>query len=57
VIHDDVPASKLTPYFNHHAFYANLRQYQCESREGASEFGSNLMYGEVITSTNTIMEK
>lgn len=57
VIHDDVPSSKLTPYFNHHAFYANLRQYQSESREGASEFGSNLMYGEVITSTNTIMEK
>ncbi|KAJ5368441.1 uncharacterized protein N7496_008201 [Penicillium cataractarum] len=57
VIHDDVPSSKLTPYFNHHAFYANLRQYQSESKEGASEFGSNLMYGEVITSTNTIMEK
>ncbi|OOQ82349.1 biotin apo-protein ligase [Penicillium brasilianum] len=57
VIHDEVPSSKLTPYFNHHAFYANLRQYQSESKEGASEFGSNLMYGEVITSTNTIMEK
>ena len=57
VIHDDMPSSKLTPYFNHHAFYANLRQYQSESKEGASEFGSNLMYGEVITSTNTIMEK
>lgn len=57
VIHDELPSSKLTPYFNHHAFYANLRQYQSESREGASEFGSNLMYGEVVTSTNTIMEK
>ena len=57
VIHDDLPSSKLTPYFNHHAFYANLRQYQSESREGASEFGSNLLYGEVVTSTNTILEK
>lgn len=57
VVHDDVPSSKLTPYFNHHAFYANLRQYQAQSREGASEFGANLVYGEVVTSTNTILEK
>lgn len=57
VIHDDVPSTKLTPYFNHHAFYANLRQHQSESREGASESGTNLMYGGVITSTNTIIEK
>lgn len=57
VVHDELPSSKLTPYFNHHAFYANLRQYQSESKEGASEFGSNLMYAEVITSTNTILEK
>lgn len=57
VVHDELPSSKLTPYFNHHAFYSNLRQYQSESKEGASEFGSNLMYGEVVTSTNTILEK
>ena len=57
VVHDDVPSSKLTPYFNHHAFYSNLQQYQSQSREGASEFGSHLVYGEVVTSTNTILEK
>lgn len=57
VVHDDLPSSKLTPYFNHHAFYANLRQYQSESRDGATEFGSSLLYGEVVTSTNTILEK
>ena len=57
MIHDGLPSSKLTPYFNHHAFYSSLRQYQSESREGASEFGSNLLYGEVLTSTNTILEK
>jgi len=29
--HDaDWPASKETPYFNHHSFYANLRNYQRE---------------------------
>ncbi|EHA22164.1 hypothetical protein ASPNIDRAFT_48905 [Aspergillus niger ATCC 1015] len=57
VVHDDVPSSKLTPYFNHHAFYSNLHQYQSQSREGASEFGAHLVYGEVVTSTNTILEK
>ncbi|KAL2834238.1 biotin-protein ligase [Aspergillus cavernicola] len=57
MIHDDVPSSKLTPYFNHHAFYTHLRHYQSRSKEGASQFGSNLLYGEVVTSTNTILEK
>lgn len=57
VVHDDVPSSKSTPYFNHHAFYSNLRRYQAQSKEGASLFGSNLLYGEVVTSTNTILEK
>ncbi|KAF7717333.1 Biotin--protein ligase [Penicillium ucsense] len=57
VFHDEIPSSKITPYFNHHAFYANLRQYQSNSKEGASAFGSKLMYAEVITSTNTILEK
>lgn len=57
VFHDDVPSSKLTPYFNHHAFYTHLRQYQIESKGDASTFGSNLLYGEVLTSTNTILEK
>ncbi|KAL4910347.1 hypothetical protein BDW74DRAFT_144927 [Aspergillus multicolor] len=57
VVHDDVPSSKMTPYFNHHAFYSNLRDYQAQSKEGASHFGSILLYGEVVTSTNTILEK
>lgn len=57
VFHDDTPDSKLTPYFSHHAFYANLRQYQAESKGDASTFGNNLLYGEVLTSTNTILEK
>jgi len=57
VIHDELPSTKITPYFNHYAFYSNLRQYQSKMKEGAAEFGSNLMYAEVITSTNTILEK
>lgn len=57
VVHDDIPSSKMTPYFNHHAFYTHLRDYQAKSKEGASLFGSNLLYGEVLTSTNTVLEK
>lgn len=51
------PGTKETPYFNHHAFYANLRKYQEERDSEAEEFGKYLMYGEVVTSTNTILEK
>ena len=51
------PGTKETPYFNHHSFYANLRKYQQESNDEAEEFGRHLMYGEVVTSTNTLLEK
>ena len=51
---DDYPESKSTPYFNHHAFYANLKHYAQTKQSG---FGSHLLYGEVVTSTNTMLEK
>jgi biotin--protein ligase len=51
------PGTKETPYFNHHSFYANLRRYQQENESEAEEFGKVLMYGEVVTSTNTMLEK
>ncbi|KAH0542169.1 hypothetical protein FGG08_003390 [Glutinoglossum americanum] len=51
------PGSKETPYFNHHAFFANLRHYQSLSNSSTEEFGKFLMYGEVVTSTNTMLEK
>ncbi|TVY84576.1 Biotin--protein ligase [Lachnellula suecica] len=51
------PGSKETPYFNHHSFYANLKRYQQESDGEAEEFGKMLLYGEVVTSTNTLLEK
>lgn len=57
VVHeDDHPESKSTPYFNHQAFYTNLDHYQSQTH-GASNFGSHLLYGEVVTSTNTLLEK
>ena len=54
---DDYPEAKQTPYFNHHAFYSNLKHYQSKSSEKVSSFGSTMLYGEVVTSTNTILEK
>lgn len=57
ILHGSLPNSKLTPYFNHQAFYANLETYRSQSKEELSDFGSQLLYGEVVTSTNTILEK
>ncbi|KAH7323648.1 biotin-protein ligase [Rhexocercosporidium sp. MPI-PUGE-AT-0058] len=51
------PGTKETPYFNHHAFYANLKKCQEESGGEAEEYGKYLVYGEVVTSTNTLLEK
>lgn len=58
VIHEeDHPAGKETPYFNHHAFFANLKHYQSTLKESDGVFGTHLLYGEVVTSTNTMLEK
>ncbi|CAD6448209.1 16af70e7-00e6-45ef-b694-5b01c09a3fd3 [Sclerotinia trifoliorum] len=51
------PGTKETPCFNHHVFYSNLRHYQQEKSSEAEEFGNTLLYGEVVTSTNTMLEK
>ncbi|KAF4289715.1 hypothetical protein CNMCM8686_002145 [Aspergillus fumigatus] len=48
VIHDELPPSKATPYFNHHAFYANLEQYQSQMREGTGCFGSSIMNPKLL---------
>ena len=58
VVHEkDYPAAKETPYFNHSAFYANLQHYQEKSKEDDNKFGNYLLYGEVVTSTNSLLEK
>ena len=58
LIHEDgYPMTKETPYFNHNAFYSNLKHYQAQSEEDVTEFGKLLLYGEVVTSTNTMLEK
>ncbi|KAI1078772.1 biotin-protein ligase [Whalleya microplaca] len=57
VVHQNAwPESKATPYFNHHAFYSSLKEYRLRDTE-AEEWGDFLMYGDVVTSTNTLLEK
>ncbi|KIW32768.1 biotin-[acetyl-CoA-carboxylase] ligase [Cladophialophora immunda] len=57
IVHDDdYPQPRSTPYFNHSAFYSNLHKYQSQT-PGAVNFGAHLLYGEVVTSTNTLLEK
>ncbi|KAL8674139.1 MAG: hypothetical protein Q9168_001476 [Polycauliona sp. 1 TL-2023] len=51
------PETKDTPYFNHHAYVANLKHYGSLSQGNGCTFGKELLYGEVVTSTNTLLEK
>ncbi|PNS13801.1 Biotin--protein ligase [Sphaceloma murrayae] len=58
VLHNNgLPESKETPYFNHNAFFANLQHIGNRVRNPDQTFGQTLMYGEVVTSTNTLLEK
>lgn len=51
------PRNTETPNFNHDVFYSELVDYQDESASRAEDFGKVLMYGDVVTSTNTLLEK
>lgn len=51
------PDNKDTPHFNHNMFYSSLADYQEEKGSRAEDFGKLIMYGEVVTSTNTLLEK
>ncbi|KAK3994521.1 biotin--protein ligase [Cladorrhinum sp. PSN332] len=50
------PEPKETPSFNHAVFYSSLVDFRVKDPE-ATQWGDVFMYGEVLTSTNTILEK
>ncbi|RPA96445.1 class II aaRS and biotin synthetase [Choiromyces venosus 120613-1] len=57
-IHDSgLPPTKDTPYFDHAAYFEHLKRYRSRSRSSPENFGSFLLYGEVVTSTNTMLDK
>ncbi|RPB22826.1 class II aaRS and biotin synthetase [Terfezia boudieri ATCC MYA-4762] len=51
------PSKSLTPYFNHSHYYKSLTTYRSQSRLSPSQFGSFLLYGEVVSSTSTMLDK
>lgn len=52
-----LPDPKETPHFNHHAFYTNLTHYQSLHPEISGDYGRILLYGEVLTSTQSLLDK
>ena len=54
---EDLPKSKDTPYFNHEEYFDHLAKYQSMTKDANTAFGQTLLYGEVVTSTNTLLEK
>ena len=58
IVHDKgSPAGKETPYFNHDAYYSNLKHYRSRTNNDEVVFGHYILYGDVVTSTNTLLEK
>jgi len=56
--HDSgLPSNEETPSFNHKAFYEDLWAYRHQSRSLLSQFGTFMLYGETVTSTNTMLDK
>ncbi|KAI5360387.1 Putative biotin-protein ligase [Septoria linicola] len=52
------PDIKTTPHFKHCEFYHWLDSYRTKNGGGiVGDFGRVLLYGEVVTSTQTILEK
>lgn len=51
-----LPDEKLTPRFNHRLFFSSLQQFQAIESD-ARAWGNALLYGDVVTSTNVLLEK
>lgn len=52
-----IPDSKQTPYFNHNAYFWSLKDYHAQQRDSKHSLGKVVMYGEVVTSTSTLLDK
>lgn len=57
-VHEEgFPSAKETPYFNFAAYYANWAAYVRNTNGTEGIFGKNIIYGEVVTSTSTLLDK
>ena len=61
VAHEEQPpTAQDTPYFNHDAYFLALEAYTSSDRRAMYanlHVGKYLMYGQVVTSTSTLLEK
>lgn len=58
IVHElNWPETKESPSFKHQIFYECLLAYQNKEDSDVRDFGKYLLYGEAVTSTNTILEK
>ncbi|KAK1248469.1 hypothetical protein MKX08_006689 [Trichoderma sp. CBMAI-0020] len=53
---NELPSDELTPRFSHERFYSSLKNYR-KIESAADQWGNVLLYGDVVTSTNTLLEK
>ncbi|KAK9441033.1 Biotin-protein ligase [Metarhizium brunneum] len=51
-----LPTTEMTPRFDHKLYFSSLRRFQV-AEDGAEDWGNILMYGDVVTSTNSLLEK
>lgn len=51
-----LPPADLTPRFDHELYYTSLRRFQAMEADAAN-WGNVLLYGEVVTSTNSLLDK
>lgn len=51
-----LPSIAATPRFNHQQYFSSLKRYQA-TENGTLDWGNTLMYGDVVTSTNSLLEK
>lgn len=57
VFYTGLPEGRMTSGFNHELYYNNLRQFQKLLKGSTEELGTILLYGEVVTSTSTMLYK
>ncbi|KAG5984618.1 hypothetical protein E4U54_006117, partial [Claviceps lovelessii] len=57
VAHENgLPTTDMTPRFNHKLYYSSLARFR-RVEAGAETWGNVLLYGDVVTSTNSLLEK
>ncbi|KAG5996962.1 hypothetical protein E4U52_005342 [Claviceps spartinae] len=51
-----LPTTEMTPRFDHKVYYTSLARFKL-MEDGAESWGNVLMYGDVVTSTNSLLER